>query len=254
MFDDVQTIAREAGALSLDYFSRLANIAVEAKGHLDLVTEADREVESLIVRRLQEVYPQDGIFGEEGAASISRSGRSWVVDPIDGTFNFLRGGDRWAISIGLYEGRQPRFGVIYAPMRDQFLVGGESILPTLNGKPIAKRTGLDRSRAACSVGLHPSIPVGDQLAAIRFIIEDAKMTFRNTGCATSDLIDVATGEVDGYFGLGISTWDLMAILPILDQIDVKTTLDWNAIELPDKLQFACGTPDFLRVFASALPG
>lgn len=251
MYDEVQKIVLEAGALATGYFSRLATIGVESKGHLDLVTEADKAVEALIVRRLQEGFPDDGIYGEEGTAKPSVSGRTWVIDPIDGTFNFLRGGDRWAISIGLHEDRRPAFGVLYAPIRDQLLAGGSGMPSTLNGKTLSCRNGLDRDRAACAVGLHPSIAVDDQLAAIRFILDEARMTFRNSGCAVTDLIDVALGEVDGYLGLGISTWDLMAILPILEQVGVATTIDWDSVDLPQKLRFACGTPEFLQVFADA---
>lgn len=249
MFEDVQQIAREAGALAVGYFNRVAHIAVDSKGHLDMVTEADRQVESFIGKRLRELYPEDGVFGEEGAAHASKSGRTWVVDPIDGTFNFLRGGDRWAISIGLYEDRQPRFGVVYAPIRDQFLVGGGGRESTLNGALLAKRSGLDRSIGACAIGFHPTIPLDDQLSALRFIMSDAGMTFRNTGSAIADLIDVANGVVDGYVGMGISTWDLMAIVPILEQIGITTTLDWKSIELAQKLRFVCGTPEFLDVFS-----
>lgn len=250
MFSTVQSIAREAGELAVEHFDKLADIAVEAKGHLDLVTEADRQVENLISRRLQETFPEDGVFGEEGVATESRSGRIWVIDPIDGTFNFLRGSDDWAISIGLYESRHPSFGVIYAPARDEFLVGGRGMPATLNGKPLARRSGLDPSRAVCSVGFHPSVPIGDQLDALRFIMDEAAMTFRCTGSAITAMIDVAKGEVDGYYGMGISTWDLMAVVPILETIGMTTTLDWASIGLAQKLRFVCGTPDFIELFAS----
>lgn len=251
MLDDLQEIILEAGALAADHFSRLATIDVESKGHLDLVTEADKAVETLIVRRLRAAFPDDGVYGEEGAAHASRTERTWVIDPIDGTFNFVRGGDRWAVSIGLYEHRRPRLGAVYAPIRNQLLIGGHEVPSTLNGRPMAQRSGLDRTRAACSVGLHPSIATDEQLAALRFVIDDARMMFRNSGCAVIDLIDVAIGEVDGYLGLGISTWDLMAILPILESLGVTTTIDWASTDLTDKLRFICGTREFLDVFAPA---
>jgi myo-inositol-1(or 4)-monophosphatase len=253
MFEDVQSIAREAGALAVDHFKRIASIAVQSKGHLDLVTEADRQVELLIGNRLQALFPLDGIFGEEGAEVESRSGRTWVIDPIDGTFNFLRGNRDWAVSIGLYEQRRPRFGVLYAPMRGEFLVGGAGLPATINDKPLPRRSGLDPSRAACSIGFHPTTPVERQLAALRFIIQDASMSFRCGGSATTALIDVAKGEVDGYYGMGISTWDLMAILPIIETIGLTTTLDWPTIELPEKLRFVCGTAEFLSAFAREVP-
>lgn len=87
----VEDIAREAGRLALTYFQSLASLPVEKKGHLDLVTEADRQVETLLIASLQKAFPDDGIFGEEGGEIAGTSGRIWVVDPIDGTFNFVRG-------------------------------------------------------------------------------------------------------------------------------------------------------------------
>lgn len=251
MFEEVQQVVREAGTLALEYFNRVASIGVDSKGHLDMVTEADRKVEDLIGRRLRECYPQDGLFGEEGLSYASRSGRTWVIDPIDGTFNFLRGGDRWAVSIGLYENHKPCFGVVYSPIRNQFLVGGAGLGSTQNGAPLAKRSGLDRRIGACAIGFHPTVSLNEQLSTLHFILNDARMTFRNTGSATADLIDVANGVVDGYVGMGISTWDLMAILPILEDIGITTTLDWSAIELSQKVRFVCGTPEFIEVLTDA---
>ena len=135
------------------------------------------------------------------------------LDPIDGTFNFVRGGDQWAISIGLYENGHPTFGVIFAPLRSQMLVGGIGLPSTLNGKRLAQRGGLDRSRASCGVGFHPVIPVDLRLETLRFVLQEAGMSFRCCGSATVSLIEVALGQVDGYLGIGESSWDLMAALP-----------------------------------------
>lgn len=249
----VEAIARDAGDLALSYFERLSTVPVESKGHLDLVTEADKDVEIYLTQRLAEAFHDDGIFGEEGAAHDGSSGRIWVVDPIDGTFNFVRGGDQWAISIGLYENGRPSFGVIHAPVRRQTLVGGDDLATTLNGVPMAQRSGLDPHRAACGVGFHPVIPVQQRLDTLRYVLEDARMSFRCCGSATLSLIEVAIGQVDGYLGTGDSTWDLMAALPILEQLGIQSTIDWSATSLTSKLRFACGTPEFLRAVAPIVP-
>jgi hypothetical protein len=89
----IQRIAEEAGALALSYFERMATVPVESKGHLDLVTQADKDVEGLINRRLEDAFPDDGVFGEEGAVHTGSSGRLWVIDAIDGTFNLPVLGD-----------------------------------------------------------------------------------------------------------------------------------------------------------------
>lgn len=249
----VEDISREAGDLALSHFRQLASVPVESKGHLDLVTAADKAVEDFVVNRLRAKFPEDGVFGEESGAVASRSGRVWVVDPIDGTFNFVRGGDQWAVSIGLYEHGAPRFGVLNAPVRGEVVVGGHDVPATLNGRPLARRRTLDRSRAAVGVGFHPVIPTQERLDILRFVIEDARMAFRCCGSATISLLEIASGEVDGYVGVGESTWDLMAALPILAQLGVESTVDWSAISLHNKLKFACGTPDFLDVFKPIVP-
>ncbi|MBV1887132.1 MAG: inositol monophosphatase [Parvibaculaceae bacterium] len=249
----IEAIACNAGDLALSHFHKLATLSVETKGHLDLVTVADKEVEAFITRALIDAFPDDGVFGEEGASRQSRSGRTWVVDPIDGTFNFVRGGNQWAVSIGLYDGGRPVFGVIHVPVRAQTLVGGEGYASTLNGAAMEPRMGMKADQAACGVGFHPVIPIDLRLNTLRFILEEAQMTFRSCGSATLSLIEVALGQVDGYLGTGESTWDLMAAIPILEQIGIGCTVNWAQTGLNDKLRFACGTPEFLEAVAPIIP-
>lgn len=249
----IESIARDAGDLALSYFGKLSSVAVEAKGHLDLVTAADKDVEAYVTNALTKAFPDDGVFGEEGASRPGRSGRTWVIDPIDGTFNFVRGGDQWAVSIGLYEGGRPVFGVIHVPVRGQTLTGGIGIASALNGVAITPRAGMKAGQAACGVGFHPVIPVDMRLDTLRFVLEEAKMSFRCCGSATLSLIEIALGQVDGYLGAGESTWDLMAAVPILEQIGIGCTVDWTRTDLGDKLRFACGTPEFLKAVAPIVP-
>lgn len=242
----MEEIAREAGKLALSHFHSLASLPVESKGHLDLVTEADKKVEEFLIARLREVFPDDGVFGEEGGEISGSSGRIWVIDPIDGTFNFVRGSQNWAVSIGLYENRRPSFGVIHAPARDLTIVGGKTIPTQLNGKPLKALPALDMSRASTGFSFHPSVSTADRLEVIRFISDDLGISFRFCGAATISLIEVAMGETDGYVSVGDSTWDVMAALPILANLGVSHTIDWDRINLQAKLRFACGSNAFLE--------
>ena len=251
--EHARRLALEAGSLALSYFDRLSTIPVESKGHLDLVTEADRGVERFLVDGLRKAYPEDGVFGEEGGDLDGTSGRIWVIDPIDGTFNFVRGGDQWAISVGLYENGAPVFGVLFAPVRNELYVGGRNMPPTLNGVPLKPRNGMDKTRAAVGVGFHPVIPVERRLDILRFLQEDAQMTIRCSGSATISLIQVASGQVDGYIGMGDSSWDLMAALAILEQLGVSSTVDWSQTDLSTKFKYAVGTPEFLEAVAPIVP-
>ncbi|MGM4914430.1 inositol monophosphatase family protein [Rhizobium sp. 768_B6_N1_8] len=241
----IEDIAREAGTLALTHFRSLASLPVEKKGHLDLVTEADRQVEALLIARLNQAFPDDGIFGEEGGEVRGTSGRIWVIDPIDGTFNFVRGSQNWAISIGLYENRRPVFGVIHAPVRDLTIMGGTTVPARLNGRPIKPLPTFDMSRASTGFSFHPTVSTADRLEAIRFISDDLGISFRLCGAATISLIEVMLGETDGYLSIGDSTWDVMAALPILARLGVSSTIDWDRTELPQKLRFACGSEEFV---------
>ncbi|WP_217577429.1 inositol monophosphatase family protein [Mesorhizobium sp. GbtcB19] len=241
----VESIAREAGEIALSHLQSLASVSVENKGHLDLVTKADREVEAFLIAALRRAFPNDGVYGEEGANVAGSSGRVWVIDPIDGTFNFVRGGQDWAVSIGSYEDRRPDFGAIYAPMRNLMLVGGKHVETRLNGEPMPSLPKLDLSRASVGIGLHPSVATEDRLEVLRYISDELRIGFRCCGAATLSLIAVATGETDGYLALGDSTWDVMAGLPILGNLGISHTINWDHIDLRAKLRFACGSEELL---------
>ena len=241
----IEEIARGAGAIALEHFRSLASLPVERKGHLDLVTEADRDVEAFLTARLRQAFPDDGILGEEGGEISGSSGRIWVVDPIDGTFNFVRGGQNWAISIGLFENRRPIYGTIYAPVRDLMLTGGMNSPAQLNGKRMGPLPALNLAQGATGIGWHPSISTSERVELIRFVSDELGINVRFCGSSTLSLVDIAMGETDGYLALGDSTWDVMAGLPILASLGVSHTIDWDHTDLDAKLRFACGSESFL---------
>ena len=241
----IEKIARGAGAIALEHFRSLATLPVERKGHLDLVTEADRDVEAFLIASLRKTFPADGIFGEESGEIAGSSGRIWVVDPIDGTFNFVRGGQNWAISIGLFENQKPMHGTIFAPVRDLMLTGGMNAPARLNGKPMGPLPTLNISQGATGIGWHPSISTADRVELIRFVSDELGINVRFCGSYTLSLVDIALGETDGYLALGDSTWDVMAGLPILESLGVSHTIDWDHTSLNAKLRFACGSESFL---------
>ncbi len=250
--DAVEALAREAGAIALEHFQRVATIPVAMKGHLDLVTEADQAVERHIVAALRRLFPEDGVLGEEGGQEKSRTGRIWIVDPIDGTSNFVRGSDQWAVSIGLFEAGRPVYGVIHAPVRRQTFRGGLGLPATLNGAPLQAAPPLDRARALVGVSLHPAISVETRLKAVQYIIAELRMDFRCCGASTIALMDMALGLADGHLAYGIASWDVAAALPILASLGFADTLDWAATPLDEKIHFACGTPEFLTLMAPLL--
>ncbi len=136
-FDVAVAVAREAGQLALDHFRNLDALEVEQKGHQDLVSRADREVEALIRRRLMEAFPGDAFLGEEdGLIGAPGDGGTWAVDPIDGTSSFLAGIPAWCVSIAFAVGGEVEIGVINEPVTDELFTARRGGVARLNGAPM----------------------------------------------------------------------------------------------------------------------
>lgn len=233
------------------YFGTRTGLTVESKGHFDPVTEADREVERFVVGRLSSLFPDDAIVGEEGTNSSGKSGRHWVIDPIDGTFNFLRGMDQWSVSIGLFCDDAPMLGVVNLPARQRLISGGRDHTPRHNGQPISPIGPMDPSRAVAALGLGPPSTTHNGSALVR-AVEDSGIAFRYLGCGSVSLLSVALGEVDGYISLGESSWDVMASLAILRPLGVQDNVDWRSTGLQQKFSLACGTGPFMEIATDVL--
>lgn len=246
----VKAIAIEAGEIALRHFNSTAILDVEAKGPLDLVTTADREVEGVICAELSRAFPEDGIFGEEGSAVTGTSGRVWVIDPIDGTFNFVRGSHNWGVSIGLFENGRPTFGIVNAPACGEIFAGGSNMPAELNGKTLSPLRPFNRDYAAIGIGIHPKVPAERGLELLDKVIADIGLAYRVTGSSVTALIEIAKGTVDGYVGLGIPSWDILGMLPCLEQLGVTTTIDWTVSGLDKNLDFACGRPELLEILTT----
>ena len=239
----IEAIARDAGHRALQLFHGRGDLDIETKGPLDLVSRADRELEVMIADRLHRLHPDDGILGEEGQSVPSRSGRTWVLDPIDGTFNFVRGGAEWGISIGLHDASGPIYGVVNLAVLGQLFAGGVKQPAHLNGSPLPALTAFDKRRASLSVGLVPEMPLDGTLDAIGFVLGEAGFALRACGSCVAGMMEMARSETDVYLGLAEHCWDVMAALPILKSLGASCTLDWSHLSLNDSLFFATGKPD-----------
>ena len=130
-----ERVAKEAGALALDYFRNRDRLAIEHKGKQDLVSIADRDVETLIRRELSAAFPGDQFIGEEEGGT--EADRLWVIDPIDGTLNFLRGIPSWAVVIAWVEQGRTLLGVTYDPVHDELWTARRGQGAFRNGQRIA---------------------------------------------------------------------------------------------------------------------
>ncbi len=202
-------LAREAGALALSMRAGIGVLDTKSSP-TDVVTEADQAVERLLVAALARARPEDGLLGEEGAGSPGTSGIRWVIDPIDGTVNYLYGIPQWAVSIGVEDAAGTAVGVVYDPSKNelwQSVRGGGSVLDgtalhcstvtSLAQALVGTGFGYDARRRAAQSLLLPTL-----LPAVRDI--------RRLGAGSLDLCSVAAGRLDAYYEQGLSPWDLSA--------------------------------------------
>ncbi|HEX6833821.1 MAG TPA: inositol monophosphatase family protein [Rudaea sp.] len=202
--------ARAAGSIILRYLNRVEHLAVEEKSRHDYVTEVDRLAEAEIVRELRRAYPDHAILGEETGAS-GKSNKVWIIDPLDGTHNFLRGYPHFCVSIGFMDHGDLVHGVIYDPMRDELFTASKGDGAFVNDRRmrVTRREGLAGALLCTGFPYRQREHLDVQLAMTRDLLREAE-DFRRTGSAALDLAYVAAGRLDGYFEIGLKPWDMAA--------------------------------------------
>ncbi|WP_405588901.1 inositol monophosphatase family protein [Streptomyces sp. NBC_01190] len=202
--------ARRAGALLRDGRPADLGVAATKSSPIDVVTEMDIAAEKLITSYIGRLRPDDGFLGEEGASSEGTSGVRWVIDPLDGTVNYLYGLPSWAVSIAAeYEG-QVIVGVVQAPMRGetyQAVLGGGALV---NGAPARCRPAPDFSHALIGTGFGYLTERRVAQAEVVRVLVPRVRDIRRAGAAAIDLADVGCGRLDGYFERGLNPWDFAA--------------------------------------------
>lgn len=203
-------IARNAAVLALHHFRHRDELTIEAKRNpQDQVSEADREVETLIREALTAAFPDDAQLGEEHGLSEGLSGLTWVIDPIDGTAPFLAGLPGWCVSIGALDARGPVIGVIVAPVLGEAFAAARGVGATLNGKAIRITEMLDLTSGLLGFGANDrvsSAAVGQTLS--RLMAAGGSWTRYGSGALM--LAWVAAGRLVGYVEPRMSAWDCMA--------------------------------------------
>jgi myo-inositol-1(or 4)-monophosphatase len=210
LLDLATDAAQRAADLLLDGFDQ-ARATVETKSTAtDMVSEMDRASERLIVSTLLAARPDDGLVGEEGSASPGTSGLRWVIDPLDGTTNYLYGHPGWAVSIAAEDVAGVVAAVVVDPMhRDVFTAtrGGGA---RRNGQPISCSTLDDVSTALVATGFGYAAERRRAQAEVLVELLPGIRDIRRMGAASVDLCSVACGRVDAYYERGLAWWDLAA--------------------------------------------
>src|SRR3954471_16739006 len=202
--------ARAAGELLLERYARAPEGVDSKSSATDMVSDADRAAEEAISRILRAERPDDGLLGEEGLQASGSSGRRWVVDPLDGTTNYLYRYRAWCVSVALEDADGALVGVVHDALNGETFraVRGEGA--DLNGAPIRVRdvAELGRALVATGFGYDPDVRRGQAELLLRLLphVRDV----RRAGAAALDLCHVAAGRLDGYYERGINHWDWAA--------------------------------------------
>ncbi|WP_454149052.1 inositol monophosphatase family protein [Microbacterium lacticum] len=207
-----EQIAREAGELARRRRDEGVRIAATKSALADIVTEADREVETLIRARLAAARPGDGFLGEESGAERGSTEITWVVDPIDGTVNYAYGIPHYAVSIAAVAGDPDpelwsvQAGVVFAPVTGDLFRAARGSGAWLGADRLAVSRPTDAGALlATGFGYDPATHAGD-LERVRTVMPLAR-DLRRAGAASLDLAYVAAGRLDGYFERGLAPWD-----------------------------------------------
>jgi myo-inositol-1(or 4)-monophosphatase len=202
--------ARAAGEVLLSFYGRPPEGVASKSSATDLVSDADREAERTIRDLLASERPDDGLVAEEGSRADAASGRRWVVDPLDGTINFLYGFPAWAVSVALEDADGGLVGVVHSPIHAETFraVRGEGAFLGEGRLAVRPPRSLDQSLVATGFSYEPERRAV-QADVIRELLPRAR-DIRRAGAAALDLAWVAAGRVDAFFERGLHHWDWAA--------------------------------------------
>jgi myo-inositol-1(or 4)-monophosphatase len=201
-------IAREAGALLCTYFER--RVPFETKGEFDLVTEADRASERLVVERLRSHFPTHSIVAEEGGGNESSSDYRWFVDPLDGTTNFAHSFPVFGVTLGLERAGEMIAGVVYDPTRQEMFTAERGSGAYLNNRRIHVSAARRLTDSLASTGFPSRKRRHNVNIHFYYQLAMASHGVRRTGSAAIDLSYVACGRLDFFWEFGLKPWDVAA--------------------------------------------
>jgi myo-inositol-1(or 4)-monophosphatase len=215
-------IANQAGKLLLN---RPEKLSIDTKSsEIDIVTQMDRACEKFIVESILKQRPDDGIIGEEGADRASKSGYTWVIDPIDGTVNYLYNLPGWSVSIAIKDSEGSVVGVVYAPTTNELYSAVRGGGAYLNGEKLKCNNPIELNRALIATGFHYVEALrSQQIAQFNNLILKIR-DYRRNGSAAIDICHVASGKVDGYYEMGLKEWDRAAAELIATEAGAKVSV------------------------------
>ena len=242
--------ARAAGEVLLSYFGRPPEGLGSKSSETDPVSDADREAERTVRELLALERPDDGLLAEEGSHADAASGRRWVVDPLDGTVNYLYGFPAWGVSVALEDGDGSLVGVVLDPLRDEAFTAERGAGARLNGEAIGVRDQrrLDRALVATGFSYEP-VRRAEQAGVVRRLLPRVR-DLRRAGAAALDLAWVAAGRVDAYYERGLHHWDWAAGRLLVEEAGGATA----PLEGEPEGLVAAASPELLRDLEALVTG
>jgi len=203
--------ARRGAAILLKYWEQLGKDDADLKARNDWVSRADRESEEAIMATIRELSPGDAFLGEESGASAGSNDRTWVIDPLDGTSNYLQHFPFWSVSIALRERGETVAGIVYEPLRDLFFTAGLGAGAFRNDRRmrISSQETLEGSFIATGFPFRAQEYVAPYVAIFTDVIRTSKGV-RRAGSAALDLAYTAASIFDAFFEMHLAPWDVAA--------------------------------------------
>jgi myo-inositol-1(or 4)-monophosphatase len=257
LLDLVREIAVRAAEFALD--ARRAGVSVEAtkSSAVDIVTAVDRDTETLIRSLILEARPDDGIVGEEEARHVGTSGLDWIVDPIDGTVNFLYGIPAWAVSIAVAEGAaddgtggRTVAGVVVNPVNGELFEASVDGGARLRGREMAVNTDVPLSEALVGTGFGYRAERRREQAEVLLELLPQVRDIRRIGSASLDLCALAAGRIDAYYERGLNVWDHAAGALIAREAGARVAGVGGGVE--SKALIVAAAPGLYEELAAAL--
>lgn len=221
---EVNMLAKEAGSIMKKYLNQLNYDNIEVKGKHNYVTFVDKEIEKFLVESLLKILPEAGFIVEEGTSSNLGETYNWVIDPLDGTTNFIHGLPPFCVSIALMSHDEVILGVIYEPNLDELFFSWDKAPAYLNGKEIivSKTSEIDNSLIATGFPYTDYERMESYMKLFDYCLHNTR-GLRRLGSAAIDLAYVACGRFDGFYEYGLSPWDVAAGAFLVKQAGGKVT-------------------------------
>lgn len=243
--------ARAAGNQIMRSLDRVDQLNVTRKARNDFVTEVDRNAEREIVNIIRRAYPQHAVLGEEGGEDGDHEVR-WIIDPLDGTTNFLHRLPHFAVSIGIQVKGKLEHGVIYAPCTQDLYVASRGAGAQLNNRRIRVSGATDLSAALIGTGVPLRAQNLDPYLPMLRHVAETTAGVRRAGSAALDLAYVAAGRLDAFWEMGLKPWDIAAGLVLVQEAGGITTELYGQADPLQTGNLLSGTPKIHAPLAEAL--